>query len=151
MAVCAVCSQPCRGRCGLCGASLCSLHRPKGVQRCAVCPQRRSRQSATGSAKPVQRTYRVDEELPAILSLDFTQMSDQDMRLLLQTFQAWLVEKQKREANSLLRRDRRRQRSQGTVPPHDIDADYTRDRPFEDRLLAFLQYLERRLNPPSDG
>lgn len=150
MAACAVCSQPCRGRCSLCGASLCSLHRSKGVQRCAVCPQRRSRQSSAALAKPIQQVPLADDELPEVLSLDFSQMSKQDTLHLLKTFQTWLVEKQEREASYLAMRERRRRHSHGVLQPNDTDEAYNRDRPFEERLLAFLQYLERQLNPRPD-
>ena len=78
-------------------------------------------------------------------------MSDQDTRLLLQTFQGWLTEKQEREARYLAKRERRRQRSHGALLPTETDEDYSRDKPFEARLLAFLQYLERQLNPQDDG
>jgi hypothetical protein len=140
MAICAVCSAPCRGKCGRCGARLCATHRPSSARaKCAIC-----RGLPTGAAQVVQAisAYPATSAQPmarpgaqpqvAAVSLASLDLADQ---------LAWIAERrtalqQKRQFEQDYL-DRRAARATHTP----TDEQYERDAVLEYELLEALDLL----------
>ncbi len=141
MAICAVCSAPCRGKCARCGASLCAAHRPASARaKCAVCKQLR-----TGVARAVRSIppYPASAQPPALSRHHVPTSSMASLAALPLADQlAWIAdrraklrEKQGRERAYLDRRAAR-----GTHTP--TDEAYEADALLENDLFEALDLLE---------
>jgi hypothetical protein len=142
MAICAVCSAPCRGKCARCGALLCARHRPASARaKCAVCKQLR-----TGAAQAVQAIppypapvrQLVPSSAPASSMAPLAALSLADQLAWIADRRAKLRQKQDRERAYLDRRAAR-----GTHTPTD-DA-YEADALLENDLFEALDLLEAYL------
>ena len=136
---CAVCGNPCRGKCGKCGASLCAAHKPTSTRtRCAVC-----KKSGTAQVHAVQMISPYANPTPQTTQASLPQASLVTLALADQL--AWidarrsqLLKKQARERAYLDRRAAR-----GTHTPTD-DA-YEADATLESELLEALDLLAQCL------
>lgn len=147
MAICAVCSAPCRGKCARCGASLCATHRPTSARaKCAVCNFLH-----TGAAQAVQAIppYPAPTRQPALSNSAPTRSTAPLATMPLADQLAWIAdrrtrlhEKQDREREYL---DRRAARGIHTS----TDRDYEADSLLENDLFEALDLLEACLQAGS--
>lgn len=162
MAICAVCSQNCRGTCAKCGTRLCVQHKPKTARtKCPFCPTTHKSQSVQGNAyytpstpqaqaaynaaRPVHSSSssvstRPPVRPPSPPPHNFDTMTPQEVQQYLQSLIHRLELKQARELAYLQRRYDRK-----TYTP--TDQAYGEDQVLEDELLEMLRdVLSRALN-----
>lgn len=161
MAICAVCSNPCRGHCHKCNARLCHQHMPTTARsKCALCPGKAtthnlqtptpmqppaSRLTSTPTPTPTKlprsRSYVQPYTLPMPTGQPAKRKAWEDMTPAealqeVQEARTELLAKQKRERAYLDRRAAR-----GTYTP--TDEAYERDQILEERIVALLDTLEK--------
>ncbi len=143
MAICAICSAPCRGKCTRCGASLCATHRPTSARaKCPMCKKLRTGVVQAVQAIPAYPTparpmaLPIARPQPSALPLATLDLADQ---------LAWIAERraqlQKKQQRERAYLDRRAAR--GAHTPTD-DA-YEADALLENDLFEALDLLENCL------
>ena len=147
MAICAVCSASCRGKCTRCGASLCATHRPTSTRaKCAVCKKLRTGVvQAVRAIPPYPASARQLARLsvlPMRNTAPLATLSLADQLAWIADRRAQLHRKQDREREYLDRRAAR-----GTHTPTD-DA-YEADALLENDLFEVLDLLENCLQGSS--
>lgn len=151
---CAVCGQPCRGKCGKCGTRLCYLHKPKTARgKCMTCRsntttnlhvptpakqqprQVRAAQPQTTRQRPASRMV-PPYVPPAKPRKRIEDMTPEEALDEIRELRAELLAKQRREREYLDRRAAR-----GTHTP--TDEAYEKDQILEDRIVALIDGFER--------
>ena len=154
MAICAVCSAPCRGKCARCGASLCATHQPtSGRAKCAACKKLRTGVVQAVQAIPAYPTFTYPTPArPMALPIVRPQPSALPLATLALADQlAWIAE---RRAQLRQKQDRERayldrRAARGAHTPTD-DA-YEADALLENDLFEVLDLLENCLQGGSSA